>query len=137
LTGRNIWFIVVPQNLDSWCAGACFGVYFGVFRIDLSTIFQARFMLWRVLRVSGLGSQPSLTSVQVCPSTVESVDRTQPLALCCTPEGNCGHKLLGVGKYLYGFQSLSVACLAAAQTPGQDLRLALPRGQDTGLMERG
>lgn len=93
-------------------------------------------MPWESAQGPGIDSQPSLASVQACPSTAGMVNRAQPLALCCTPEGNCGHKLLGLGKYLHGFQK-PVCGLAAAQAPGQDLPLAQPPGQDTGLMERG
>lgn len=50
------------------------------------------------------GLQPFLASVHACPGTTGVADRTESLALCCIPEGNCGHKLLGVGKYLSGFQ---------------------------------
>lgn len=84
----------------------------------------------------GDGLQPSLAGVHACPGTTGVAERTECLAPCCIPEGNCGHKLLGVGKYLSGFQKPGFG-LAATEAPGQDLRLAWPPGQDIGLMERG
>lgn len=109
--------------------------HFGVCRRDLSAVFQAWFVSWECSE-SGDWLQPSLASVYACPGTTGVADRTESLAPCCIPEGNCGHKLLEVGKYLSGFQKPARG-LAAAEAPGQDLRLAWPSGQDIGLMERG
>lgn len=126
---RNILFIVVPRNLDCWCVGACF--LFGGVQDRPKHAIPALVSAPGECSSWVIGSQPSLASVRACPGTAGTAHRTQPLSLCCPPEGSCGHKLLGLGKYLHGLQ---VCGLAAAQAPGQDLPLARPpRASETRL----
>lgn len=105
--------------------------------VDENTVPYCRFGLCLgPAQGPGIGSQPSLANVQACPSTTGVADGTPSSALGCTPEGSCGYKLLGVEKYLSGFQK-PVCGLAAAEAPGQDLPLAQPPGEDTGLVRIG
>lgn len=102
---------------DSWCVGACFP-FWGVQERPKCSI-PGLVCVLGVFRVRG--------RAPAFPSQCPRLPRTESLALCCIPEGNCGYKLLGVGKYLSDFQKPARG-LAAAEAPGQDLRLAWPSG---------